>query len=284
MISPVPNHGTDGVHAESKTRDQRFVMKGHHCHSCHELFYVESGSCRFLIDEHIFDLHAGDFILVPPMALHYTRYVFGPCRRTVILFREEDLSWDVRQFLPRPDRFLSETAVFQVPQAYRGQVAGTLKQMTAEEKIRDGRSPLMLKTHLQSLLLLCSRVCHFLSEPPADIHTTDQQILQAAHYICRYYMEPLTSADVARAVSFSPNYLSRKFRASTGIGLHEYIVFVRLQHAAQELISTSDSITTIALRCGFSDSNYFKDSFKKKYGLTPRNYRKAAFSPTPADK
>ena len=47
-----------------------------------------------------------------------------------------------------------------------------------------------------------------------------------------------------------------------------------LQHAAQELVSTSDSITTIALRCGFSDSNYFKDSFKKKDGVTPRNYRK----------
>ena len=86
-------------------------------------------------------------------------------------------------------------------------------------------------------------------------------------------MEPITSADVARAAGFSPNYLSRKFRAATGIGLHEYIVFVRLQHAAQELVSTSDSITTIALRCGFSDSNYFKDSFKRKYGVTPRAYR-----------
>lgn len=276
MSGSVPVCGTDGVHAETKLRDQRFVMKGHHCHSCCELFYVESGDCRFLIDEHIFDLHAGDFILVPPMALHYTRYLFGPCRRTVILFREEDLPEDVRRHLPRPDRFLSETAVFQAPEAYRRQVTGLLKEMTAEEKIRDERSALMMKLLLQSLFLLCSRVCNFLLEPPADIHTTDQQILQAANYICRYYMEPLTSADVARAVGFSPNYLSRKFRMAAGIGLHEYIVFVRLQHAAQELVSTADSITTIALRCGFSDSNYFKDSFKKKYGVTPRNYRKLA--------
>jgi len=274
MHTPAPTHGTYGVHAETKLRDQQFIMKGHHCHSCFELFYVESGDCRFLIDEHIFDMHAGDFILVPPMALHYTRYVSGPCRRTVILFREEDVSDEVRSLMPRQERFFQETAVFQAPLAYRSQVAGILREMTAEEKIRDGRSALMLKTHLQALLLLCSRVCSFLFEPPQDIHTTDQQILQAARFICRYYTEPLTSADVARAVGFSPNYLSRKFRAATGIGLHEYIVFVRLQHAAQELISTGDSITTIALRCGFSDSNYFKDSFKRKYGVTPRNYRK----------
>ena len=75
-------------------------------------------------------------------------------------------------------------------------------------------------------------------------------------------------------LGFSPNHLSRRFRRSAGIGLHEYIVFVRLHHAAQELIATGDTITDIALRCGFSDSNYFKDSFKKKYGVTPRDYRK----------
>ncbi len=274
MPARVPSHGTNGVHAETKLRDQYFVMKGHHCHSCYELFYVESGDCRFLIDEHISDLHPGDFILVPPMALHYTRYVFGPCRRTVILFRGEDIPEDVRQCMPQPNRFFSETAVFQVPEDYRDQVNGILKDMAAEENIRDGRSSLMLKTYLHSLLLLCSRVCAFLFEPPTDLHTNDQQILQAARYICQNYMEPVSSADVARAAGFSSNYLSRKFRAATGIGLHEYIVFVRLQHAAQELVSTSDSITTIALRCGFSDSNYFKDSFKKKYGLTPRAYRK----------
>lgn len=274
MPAPVPTRAIDGVHAETKLRDQHFVMKGHHCHTCCELFYVESGDCRFLIDEHIFDLRAGDFILVPPMALHYTRYVFGPCRRTVVLFREEDLLEEVRSCMPKSARFFSETAVFQVPEAYRGQVSASLKEMAGEEKIRDSQSALILKMKLQSLLLLCSRICNFLLEPPADIHTTDPQIQRAAHYICRYYMDPLTSADVAQAVGFSPNYLSRKFRGATGIGLHEYIVFVRLQHAAQELLSTSDSITTIALRCGFSDSNYFKDSFKKKYGITPRSYRK----------
>ena len=274
MPSSVPIHGTDGVHAETKQRDQHFVMKGHHCHTCFELFYVESGDCRFLVDEHIFDLHAGDFILLPPMTLHYSRYVFGPCRRTVILFRDEDIPEEIKQQMPGAGRFFSRTAVFQAPQAYRAQVISSLKEMTAEEKIRDERSPLLLKLRLQALLLQCSRVCNFLLEPPADIHTTDEQIQQAAHYICQYYTEPLTSADVAKAVGFSPNYLSRKFRTATGIGLHEYLVFVRLQHAAQELLSTSDSITTIALRCGFSDSNYFKDSFKKKYGVTPRNYRK----------
>ena len=265
---------SSGVHADSKVRDAGFIMNGHHCHNCYELFYAESGSCRFLIDNSIFDLHAGDFVLAPPMSLHYTRYVFGQCKRTVILFGEEDVPEEVRRMMPQGDRFFHSTRIFQVPTAYRAQCNGCLEHMITEERIGDERSVLLRRYYLWGLLLLCGRVCIFLSDPPSDIHTTDRQILQAAHYINEHYMNPMTTADVAQAVGFSPNYLSRKFRAAAGIGLHEYLVYARLHHAALELISTRDSITTIALRCGFSDSNYFKDSFKKKYGVTPREYRK----------
>lgn len=265
----------DGVHAESKLRDAPFEMQGHHCHPCAELFYVESGSCRFLINDAIQDLHAGDFILVPPMALHYTRYVFGACRRTVILFRLEDVSEEVRSVMPGGGQFFAEANVFHVPEAYRSRVGEHLKLMTAEDRLREAHAALMLRLLLQALLTLCGRVCSFPAASPGDIHTSEAPILQAARFISDNYMNPITTAQVARAAGFSPNYLSRRFREAAGIGLHEYVVFVRLHHAAQELVSTADSITDIALRCGFSDSNYFKDSFKKKYGVTPRDFRKA---------
>ena len=264
---------TDGVHADSRLRDSSFVLTGHHCHSCYELFYVEAGKCRFLINDHIFDMHAGDFYLVPPMTLHYTRFVFGDCRRTVILFREKDILEEVRQGLLSADKSFREAGIFQVPEAYRVQVAGCIKQMTSEEKLNDIHSALIRKICLNGLLLLCARVCRFLSELPADIHTTDRQILQAAYFISAHYMNPINAHDIARAAGFSANHLSRKFLQVTGIGLHEYLVFVRLHHAAMELLTTDDSITAIALRNGFSSSNYFKDAFKHKYGVTPRKYR-----------
>lgn len=271
-----PIEGSGSVHADMKVRDPSFVMTGHHCHTHYELFYVESGECRFLIDDNIYDLHAGDFILVPPMALHYTRYLVGTCRRVCIFFKREDVPEDIQEKMPNPEHFFNETRIFQVPVAYRDQINGSMRQLVSEEKIHDEFADLIRRSCLQGLLLVCARVCLFLSDPPAEIHTTDQQIVEAARYISEHYMEFISTQDVAKAVGFSPNYLSRKFRTVTGIGLHEYLVFVRLHHAAQELMGTSDSITTIALRCGFSDSNYFKDSFKKKYGVTPRNYRKMA--------
>lgn len=42
------------------------------------------------------------------------------------------------------------------------------------------------------------------------------------------------------------------------------------------LLSTDDSITKIALACGFSGSNYFKDLFRREMGCSPREYRRMA--------
>ncbi len=271
---PIWERTRPGIHAETKLRDRDFVMAGHHCHTCFELFYVQSGACRFLVDESLFDLVEGDFILIPPLALHYTRYLFGPCKRTVVRFQKDDIGEASRRFMPREEGFFTGSAVFSVPREYRDRVAGCLGHMSDEEALGDDQSLLMRQLSLQWLFLLCSRVCAFREEPSTDLKTTDEQILRAAHFISSHYMNPLTTQDVAASVGFSPNYLSRRFRQEAGVGLHEYLVFIRLHHAALELVSTEDSITDIAFRCGFSDSNYFKDAFKKKYGVTPREYRK----------
>ena len=124
-----PVYETDGIHAETRLRDAGFVMPGHHCHICYELFYTQEGSCRFLIDDSIYDLQAGDFILVPPRALHYTRFVCGPCRRTVILFRAEDVLRETWAALPNADLFFAQAAVFQVPQEHRERINRCLKRM-----------------------------------------------------------------------------------------------------------------------------------------------------------
>ena len=261
------------VQVDTKQRDSSFLMTGHHCHSCYEIYYVHSGGCRFLVEDHFYDLRAGDLVLIPPLVLHYTSYNFGTCIRTVILFRGEDITEDTLHCLHASGKMLPDAGLFRVPPAAVDQLDNCIKQMTTEDRIADGYSALLRKAYLQSLLLLCCRVCDFPTDGPEEIKTEDQQILRAARFINENYMNPITTEDVARAVSFSPNYLSRRFRLEAGIGLHEYIVFVRLHHAAHELVTTSDSITVIALRCGFSNSNYFKDSFKKKYGVTPRSYR-----------
>ena len=262
------------VHVDRKTREAGGVMRGHRYQPYYELAYIEHGSCRFFIEDTMFDLHDGDFLLIPPQVFHFTRYLFGSCLRCGIYFRAEDLDSALMAHFPGGADFLSQVRIFQVPTDTRREISRITMRMASEDHSFDERSPLMLRLQLQELLLLCSRVCLLLTETPASIHTTDRQVLLAARYINEHFRQQISAADIAAAAGFSPNYLSRKFREAAGIGVHDYLVFIRLRSAAFELLSTDDSVTDIALRNGFSDSNYFKDVFKKKYGMTPREYRK----------
>lgn len=262
----------DRVRAESLLRPDGFVMPSYHFHPYYELYYVERGACRFFLENEFYDLHAGDFILLPPQVLHYTRYMFGACQRTALFFRPTDVEGlDVLMDMPG---FFDRPGILQVPEAQRDKIHALLGRMLTEERIQDLRSPPLLGLLLRELFLLCSRMGVPLGDAPAKIHTTDQQILLAARYMSEHFREAVTAGDIAAAAGFSPNYLSRKFRECVGIGVHEYLVFLRLQQARLELVSTDDSVTDIALRCGFSSGNYFKDAFLKQYGVTPRAYRK----------
>ncbi len=263
------------VHVDRQTRDPSNVMRSHHCHPYYELTYIEHGSCRFFLEDAMYDLHDGDFLLIPPELFHYTRYLFGSCLRCGIYFREADLDAELLPFLRDEGGELFRMRILQANPASRREFSRMTARMAAEEQGFDERSPLMLRLQLNEMLLLCTRSCALLSESPTNIHTTDRQVLEAARFINEHFRQQITAADIAAAAGFSPNYLSRKFREAAGIGVHDYLVFIRLRNAAFELLSTHDSVTDVALRCGFSDSNYFKDVFKKKYGITPREYRKA---------
>ena len=262
------------IHIDRRQRADGYAMKEPHSHSYYELICIENGFFRFLVEDRLYELREGDLLLLPPHFFHYTRLTSGNCRRSAVYFRLEDLPEGVVAQMPGGAEFFTHPRLFQMPDAYRRHLTGQLSRMSVEEKICDARSGLLLSLQLQELFLLCSRFCIFLQDLPDDIHTTDRQVLQAARYMHEHFRQPITAADIAAASGFSPNYLSRKFREATGVGVHEYLVFIRLRTAALELVSTDESVTQIALRCGFSDSNYFKDVFKKKYGVTPREYRK----------
>ncbi len=263
------------VHVDRREREADYVMPSHHCHPYYELSYIEKGSCRFLIEDGMYDLVEGDFLLIPPQTIHYTRYLLGACRRSGVYFRPEDLDGEVVARLPGGQEFFAQMCILKTPDDARRRIETLLAAMAEEERCVDESTPLLLHMQLQGLLLYCVRSCAVERGDPAGIRTTDRQVLLAARFINEHFRQPITAADIAAAAGFSPNYLSRKFREAAGIGVHDYLVFVRLREAALELVNTGESVTEIALRCGFSDSNYFKDAFKKKYGMTPREYRKA---------
>lgn len=94
------------------------------------------------------------------------------------------------------------------------------------------------------------------------------------------YIEASPEADLslsalARRFGFSPTYFHKRFRAVTGKTLHEFVEETRIRRAIAILTSTKKTLTEISYECGFSSQSYFSCAFKRRMGITPREYAEA---------
>jgi len=101
----------------------------------------------------------------------------------------------------------------------------------------------------------------------------EDAVSQAILYVRTHYSEPLSLEDLARVVSLSPGYLSRKFSEHTGTGFRRYLIWVRVEAAKLLLTNTELTVRRIAEAVGYMDANYFSVRFKRETGESPRAYR-----------
>jgi YesN/AraC family two-component response regulator len=99
-------------------------------------------------------------------------------------------------------------------------------------------------------------------------------IQKVINYVNLHLDLPLSLKRLSEMYFISPSYLSALFRQETGTTLTDYINTQRVHRAAQQLVSTNDSVSAIASGVGMLDVNYFSKIFKKALGVTPTQYRR----------
>ena len=72
----------------------------------------------------------------------------------------------------------------------------------------------------------------------------------------------------------SKSHISHLFKKRSGMTINEYCNNLKLEDARKLLLNTNYSITEIAYDSGFNDISYFIRLFKKKFGVTPFNFKK----------
>ena len=78
--------------------------------------------------------------------------------------------------------------------------------------------------------------------------------------------------DMAAEMGVSRSAFYKKVKGTTGFAPVDLIKEFRLSHAAELLQTTNMNITEIAYRSGFKDASYFGKCFRKRYGMSPREY------------
>ncbi len=136
-------------------------------------------------------------------------------------------------------------------------------------------------TRLKTVVALAGRIIDA-HGPPLDRYRTEMSatnfqkvppLVQAAmRQVQRHYAEPLTVERIAAALKCHPDYLSRVFKQAAHVGLADYILRVRIDHA-RNLIGTGKlTLGEIAWQVGFQDQSHFNRVFKRLVGVTPGHF------------
>lgn len=98
-------------------------------------------------------------------------------------------------------------------------------------------------------------------------------VQKAVDYIKLNYSEKISIKEIAEQLYLSPKYLSELFKKHTGKTISEYLTEYRLDKACQLLDHAEYRVGDVSGMVGIHDGRYFSNMFKKKYGMTPTEYR-----------
>mgnify|MGYP003393306602 FL=1 len=121
------------------------------------------------------------------------------------------------------------------------------------------------------LFILLSR---FLKMATPKVETHDDRIRSIISHIRSKLYENHDIDQLAKFACMSKDHFIRIFRKETGETPNAYITKKKMEAAELLLITSEDSIKSVAMSLGYNDCSYFNKIFKKYSGITPQQYRK----------
>lgn len=146
---------------------------------------------------------------------------------------------------------------------------------TIEGIMRDCCNELMEKASgfRRRLSILAYRLLLELEENLEQINTPDL-LLRAVDLMEHHLSRHLTLKKLAEALNSAPTSLNRVFQEHFKTSPINYFINLRIEAAKSLLVNTNLQIQEIAQNTGYSDALYFSSEFKKRTGLSPRQFRK----------
>jgi AraC-like DNA-binding protein len=254
-----------------------------HIHDFSELVVVTGGRGMHKIQDEAWPLSAGDVFVVKGDEAHeYCE--LDELNLINILYLPDRLRWDLRDLVSLPGYHALFTLEPQwrrrhqfksrlhLPPADVSHVLGLIDQLDAELQARTAGFGFLATALYMQLVGFLSRLYGRSRNPDS------QALLRLAGAITHletHYANPVELADLADMAHMSKRSFLRTFRAATGHSPIAYLIQIRVNRAADLLRTTDESITDVAFRVGFQDSNYFTRQFRQLMRVSPRAYRAA---------
>ncbi len=247
----------------------------HHWHPQPEIIYVTSGRVDVFVNGREYTLKAGDALFVSGGMMHggtpdraeYECLVFDidPFLRRCLMTEERTAEIISNLKSPEPTVLLQS-----------GEIMPIIERIFSEFRTRKSGYKLKVQGGILELYAELARIENKDALPRLAGQRTRRlkSLKNALSYIEEHYQEQVSLSDIALASGMNSGYLCRVFREMTHMTPVEYLNCYRIECACEQIASTNESLTDIALASGFCDLSYFIKVFKRFKGVTPSAYGK----------
>ncbi len=247
-----------------------------HHHNFYEIIYVLEGEYSSLIENQIYHLKKGDFLLIDMNVLHKYHYIekkHDSSKRIILWITEQMLAQLSGGQVDLAKCFKGkESAAYHFPVYYEEMLRGYLLKLALAESVQNIKQVLdrgYLSLFFGYLNTLCDRTEYFAAGEEVALHPVVNKV---SAYIEEHITEKITVEVLADYVHMSKYHFLRKFKELTGVTVHAYLTDMRLIKACEELKAGS-SIELAYQRAGFADYSSFLRNFKSAYGVSPKKYK-----------
>jgi AraC-like DNA-binding protein len=247
-----------------------------HAHDFLVLVYVERGVGSFTLDGVERPLRAGEVHAVSPGQVIgvATATEFGRGRAWSVAFTPDavpalasvsPLAWAGHPLLAL---FAADAGPGRVAGADRANWPVWLGDLAAElaDPGRLGARETVAAL-LTRLLVAAARLA------PAASRTPDPLVERVFAQIEATFHTPISAADVARTLGYTPGHLTTVLRRRTGRPLLEWITERRMTEVRRMLRDTDLPLDAVAIRTGLRDATYLVRRFRERHGITPQRWR-----------
>lgn len=250
-----------------------------HWHDDMEIIYIKKGHGYVTVDLQQYKVSGGTIVLILPGQLHSIEQYDDLC------MEYENIIFNIHMLFPRTEDSsstgflrpllngqISIPSVFPLLSDYHDDIADCLDACDEISKTKPEGYELFIKGKLYELFFVLCRHCQ--NTKPARTLDSLEKIKIISKFIETNYMQKVSIADIAAQVDFSESHFMRYFKEKMGTSFVDYLRDYRLTMAARLLLSSNATVLSIAEEVGFDNLSYFNRAFKKKYGMTPSQYRK----------
>lgn len=260
-------------------RDTRAQEFEYHYHDFDKIVLLMGGKVTYMVEGTAYFLRPGDLLLVGRDQVH--RPVIDPSEpydRIVIWAEEGFLKKHSSPDCPLDQCFrLADRRGFDLMRLdadTRRTLQGLVDRLEQSFKEEGFGAGLLRESYFLQLMVFVNRI--MLDDMTVLDETTgreDGKIRQIMRYIGEHLGEELSVEQLAGQIYTSKYHFMRRFKAETGVTVHQYVTQKRLFLAARLLRGGTPAVRA-AEECGFEDYSTFVRAFKKAFGKTPREYIK----------